>query len=147
MPTIIPSYVYSLFAALIVGSIIVSACSSSVSGIRNEANTQQLGNIDEYVATQSLNLITHTAENNQNSTQYLEIPSSIGNQQFWICIGNNSSGAWVQSGFGNTAVSSQPQMHIPAKVAASGIFISGSGRAFLQCHLENEVLTLTLNSE
>jgi hypothetical protein len=147
MPTIIPSYVYSLFAALIVGTIIVSACSSSVSGIRNEANSQQLSNIDEYVATQSLNLLTHTTESNQNSTQFLEIPSQIGNQQFWIRIANDSSGTWVQCGFGDTANSNTPRMYIPAKATASGTFISGSGRPYLQCHLENEILTLTLNRE
>lgn len=146
MPTIIPSYVYSLFAALIVGSIIVYACSASASGIRNEANTQQLSNIDEYVATQSMNLLTHTTENNQNTTQFLEIPSDIGSQRFWIHIANDSSGAWVESGFGTEVSTSQQRVYIPANVAASGTFVSGSGRAFLQCHLENQVFNLTLNS-
>jgi hypothetical protein len=30
---------------------------------------------------------------------------------------------------------------------ASGSFISGSGRAIVQCHFENESATLTLTSE
>jgi hypothetical protein len=147
MPSIIPSYVYSLFAALIVGTIIVSSCSLSTLNIKNEAENQQLTNIDEYVATQSLTLLTHASENNQNTTQLLDIPSQIGNQRYWISITNDSSGAWVESGFGATVNPSYPRLYIPAQIDASGAFISGSGRAFLQCHSENQTVTLTLTSE
>ncbi len=46
MPSIIPGYVYSIFAALIVGTIIVYACSISTLNVKNQANNQQLKNID-----------------------------------------------------------------------------------------------------
>ena len=147
MPSIIPGYVYSIFAALIVGAIIVYSCSISTLNIKNQATNQQLKNIDEYVATQSLTLLSRTTENNQNTTQFLDIPSQIGNQRFWIRIANDSSGAWVESGFGTTVTPNQPQVNIPAQVVASGTFISGSGRAVLQCHFENQIATLTLTSE
>ena len=147
MPSIIPGYVYSIFAALIVGAIIVYACSISTLSIKNQANNQQLKNIDEYVATQSLTLLSQTIENNQNSTRFLDIPSSVGNQRFWISIANDSSGAWVESGFGTTVSSKNPQIDIPANVVASGYFISGSGRAILQCYFENQTATLKLTSE
>jgi hypothetical protein len=147
MPSIIPGYVYSIFAALIVGAIIVYACSISSLNVKNHANNQQLKNIEEYVATQILSLLSHTTENNQNTTQFLDIPSSIGNQRFWIRIANDSSGAWVQSGFGTTLSSNSLQMNIPANFDASGYFISGSGRAKLQCQFENQTATLTLTRE
>lgn len=147
MPSIIPGYVYSIFAALLVGAIIVYACSLSTLNIKNQANNQQLKNIDEYVAIQSLTLLSHTSENNQNTTQFLDIPSDIGNQRFWIRISNDSSGAWVESGFGTTVRSNYPQISIPAQVDASGTFVSGSGRAKLQCHFENQIATLTLTRE
>lgn len=146
MPSIIPGYVYSLFAALIVGTIIVVACSVQTLSIKNDALNQQLINVDEYVATQSLTLLSHTNENSYTA-QYLEIPSSIGNQIFWIRIANDSARAWVESGFGTNATTSQPQVYIPASVVASGTFISGSGRALLSCHFENQIATLTLSSE
>ena len=146
MVTIIPSYVYSIFAALIVGTIIVSSCSVSMVNVRNEAENQQLANIDEYVAAQSLTLITHVTEDGQNTTQFLNLPSQIGNHEYSIRIANDSSSAWVESGFG-TAVQSQPQIYIPAEVTASGTFISGWGRAFLQCYYQNQTVTLTLTSE
>ena len=146
MVTIIPSYIYSIFAALIVGTIIVSSCSLSMVNIKNEAESQQLANIDEYVAAQSLTLITHVTEDGQNTTQFLDLPSQIGNQEYSICIANDSSSAWVESGFG-AAVQSQPQIYIPAEISASGTFISGWGRAFLQCYYQNQTVILTLTSE
>jgi hypothetical protein len=147
MPSIIPGWVYSIFAALIVGTIIVCVCSISTLNVKNQANTQQLKNIEEYVATQSLSLLSHTTENNQNITQFLDIPSSIGNQRFWIRIANDLSGAWIESGFGTNPSSNSLQMNIPANFDASGYFISGSGRAKLQCQFENQIATLTLTSE
>ncbi len=147
MPTIIPGYVYSLFAALLVGSIIVYSCSVVTLNIKNQAANQQLKNIDEYIATQSLTLLSHNTENIQNSTRSLDIPSQVGNQIFWIQISNDSSGAWVESGFGTTVTSSELHVNIPATVNASGIFISSSGRAELQCHFENQIATLILTSE
>ena len=147
MPSIIPGWVYSIFAALIVGTLIVYACSISTLNVKYQANSQQLKNIDEYVATQSLSLLSHTTESNQNTTQFLDIPLSIGNQRFWIRIANDSSGAWVESGFGTTLSSNSVQMNIPANFEASGYFISGSGKAKLQCQFENQIATLTLTSE
>ena len=147
MPSIIPGWVYSIFAALIVGAIIVCVCNISTLNVKNQANNQQLKNIEEYVATQSLSLLSHTTENNQNTTQFLDIPSTIGNLRFWIRIANDSSGGWVESGFGTTPSSNSLQMNIPAYFGASGYFISGSGRAKLQCEFENQIATLTLTSE
>ena len=146
MVTVIPGYVYSIFAALIVGTIIVSSCSLSMVNVKNEAENQQLANIDEYVAAQSLNLATHVAEDGQNATQFLDLPSQIGNQEYSISITNDSSSAWVESGFGAT-VQNQPQIYIPAEINASGNFVSGWGRAFLQCYYQNQIVTLTLTSK
>ena len=147
MPSIIPGWVYTLFAALIVGTIIVSACSLVTVNVKNEAENQQLTNIDEYVATQSLILLTHTTQDNQNVTQFLDLPSSVGNQMYWVYISNDSSGAWVSSGFGSTVGLSQPRIYIPAAVAASGVFISSYGRAFLQTCCAKQTLSLKLSSD
>jgi hypothetical protein len=146
MPTIIPSYVYSLFAALLVGSIIVYSCSLVTSNIKNQATNEKLRNIDEYIAAQSLTLLSQT-EDSQNSTKSLDIPTQIGNQIFWIQISNDSSGAWVESGLGTTVTSSEIHVSIPAAVNASGIFVSSSGRAELQCHSKNQIATLILTNE
>jgi hypothetical protein len=147
MVTIIPSYVYSLFAALMVGTIIVSACSISMLSVKNDAKKQQLSNIDKYVATEGIALLTYASQNSQNITQFLDLPSQIGNQIYWISIENDSSGAWVESGFGTSVIQSETQIYIPANIAASGTFISSFGRAFLHCYSNNQTITLTLSSE
>jgi len=147
MPSIIPGYVYTLFAALIVGTIIVSACSFATLNVKNEAVNQQLTNIDQYVATQSLILLNHLAQDSQNITQTLNLPASVGNQMYWVSIANDSSGAWVSSGFGSTAVTSQQGIFIPAEVSASGVFVSSYGHPTLQCCYVNQSITLTLSGD
>jgi hypothetical protein len=146
MPSTIPGYVYSLFAALIVGTIIVSTCSLSMGNVKAKAETQQLTNLNQYVAAQSLSLIADS-NGNQNSTQTLDFPQQIGSQRFWVSISSDSSGAWVQSGFGTTANLSQPKFYIPGQIAASGLYVSGSGHPVLVCTLENQVVTLKLESD
>ena len=148
MPSIIPGYVYTLFAALIVGAIIVCGCSLASLNVRNEAVNQQLSNIDQYVAAQSLTLITRTVQDNQNTTMQLDLPSQVGNQIYWVCLANCSLGAEVLGGLGTTVVvGSQPGVSIPAQVAANGVYSSDFGRAFLQCCVVNETVTLTLMSD
>ena len=146
MVTIIPGYMYSIFAALIVGAIIVSSVSLTMVNVKSEAENQQLANVDEYVAAQSLILITHVTEDDQNVSQFLNLPSQIGNQEYSISITNDSSSAWIESGFGAT-VQNQPQIYIPAEINASGTFVSGWGRPLLQCYYENQIVILTLTSE
>jgi hypothetical protein len=114
--------------------------------IRTEAENQQLANVDQYVAAQSLNLIAQVTEDGQNITQFLDLPSQIGNQEYSLCLANDSYSAWVGSGFGTT-VQDQPQIWIPAQIDASGTFTSGWGRPFLQCNCENQTVTLKLSSE
>ena len=146
MPSIIPGYVYSIFAALIVGTIIVCSCSAIMLNVKNQAETQQLSNINEYIATQSLILLSQTTDSNRNSTQYLSIPTQIGTKLYWVRIANDSSNAWIESGFGTTVTPSQPDRYIPAKISASGTYISNSGRAFLNCQIENQRIVLTLTN-
>ena len=144
MVTIIPSYMYSIVASLIVGTIIVSFCAVAMTNIRNDAINQQLTNVNQYVATQSLILINHVTQNGQNESQVLDLPAAIGNQQYWISITQDTSLAGVESGFGSIALQSQPQTYIPANVAASGAYFSGWGTAVLQCGYKNQTVTLTL---
>ncbi len=144
MPSIIPSYVYSLFAAIIVGSMVVYTSSVSAMNIRNQAEKQQLSNITQYVATESIALISHNSDGNLTTTQFLDIPTQIGNQRYWINIANDSSTAWVESGFGTTVSSNQQLVYIPGKISASGAIISGSGRVFLECTSDSQGVTLNL---
>ena len=133
MPSIIPSYIYTLFASIIVGTIVISACALSTANVKYEAEKQQLSNIADYVATESLDLISHAAAENLTSTLHLDVPQLIGNQRYWIRVANDSARIWVEVGFGTTVLSSEQIAYIPSEVDASGTYISGSGAALLEC--------------
>jgi len=145
MPSMIPSYIYTLFASIIVGTIVISACGLSTVNLKTEAEKQQLSNIAEYVATESLELISHATAENLTSTLHLNVPQLIGNQRYWIKIANDSDKTWVEAGFGTTAISSEQLAYIPSEVAASGTYTSGSGAASLECFSDSSGVHLNLS--
>jgi hypothetical protein len=145
LPSTIPSYVYTLFASLIVGSIVICACGLSTLNVKNEAEQQQLSNIAGYVATESLELISHARADNLTTTLSLTVPSSIGDQRYWMQIKNDSSRTWVEVGFGTTPSSSEQRTYIPAEASASGTYTSGLGTATLECYSDNSGVYLTLS--
>jgi len=145
MPSIIPSYIYTLFASIIVGTIVISACGLSTVNVKNEAERQQLSNVAEYVATESLELITHAAAENLTSTLQLNFPQLIGNQRYWIKIASDSAKTWVEAGFGTIADSSGQLAYIPSQASASGTYVSGSGAAVLECYSDSSGVKLTLS--
>jgi phosphodiesterase/alkaline phosphatase D-like protein len=145
MPSIIPGYVYTLFASIVVGTIVISACGLSTVNVKYEAEKQQLSNISEYVATESLELISHATSENLTSTLHLNVPALIGNQRYWVRIANDSAKTWVEVGFGTTAISSEQRTYIPSEVSASGTYTSGSGIAILECYSDSSGVHLTLS--
>jgi hypothetical protein len=133
LPSIIPSYVYTLVASIIVGTLLIYAFDVSTVGTKNEAEQQQLINIAEYVAVKSCELASATTANNLSTSLTLDIPPLVGSQRYWIQLGNDSSAAWVESGYGTTAFSADLQVSIPWAVSASGVYVSDSGSAVLEC--------------
>ena len=144
MPSIIPSYIYTLFASIIVGTIVISACGIAAANLKHEAEKQQLSNIAEYVATEGLELVSRSASENLTSTIHLNLPQLIGHQRYWVKITNDSAKTWVEAGFGTTSVSSEQLAYIPSEVVASGTFISGSGAAILECFSDSSGVQLNL---
>ncbi len=147
VPSIVPSYIYVLFASVIIGTIVIGVCGLSTLDIKNNADKQQLSNIAEYVAAQSNTLILQATRDNANTTVYLNLPSTVGTQKYWIQIENDTSKAWVTAGFDSIITSSQPRTYLPADVAASGVYTSYSGLAVLKCETDGSNMILTLNGE
>lgn len=147
MPSIVPSYIYVLFACVIVGTIVIAACGVATLSIKNNADQQQLSNIIQYVAAESNTLVLQATRDNANSTVYLNLPANVGNQKYWIQIENDSSRAWVTAGFGSIQANSNQRTYIPAGVVASGLYTSHSGLAVLQCQTDGSNVNLTINGE
>jgi len=145
MPSIIPDYVYTLFASMIVGTLLIYAFSISALNMENEAEKQQLRNLTKYVATKSCELVSLATTCNLSTSLRLSIPLIIGNQEYWIQLGNDSFFAWVESGYGMTPYSAEQQVSIPAKVSASGTYISSSPTAILECYANGTATYLKLS--
>ena len=133
MPSIIPSYVYTLMASIVVGTLLIYAFDVSTVATKNQAEEQQLTNIAEYVATKSCELVSATTAENLSASLRLDLQPLIGDQRYWIQLGNDSFAGWVESGYGTTPSSTEQQVPIPFEVSASGAYVSDSGAAILNC--------------
>ncbi len=51
---------------------------------------------------------------------------------------------WVEVGFGPNVVSSEQQAYIPSEVSASGVYLSTSGAASLECYSDVSGIHLTI---
>lgn len=145
MPSTIPSYIYTLFASMIVGSLLIVTFSLSTLNMKSEAEKQQLRSTAEYVATKSCELVSATATNKLDVNLTLDLPSFIGNQQYWVQLRNDSYSAWVEIGYGATPQPTERQVPIPAAVSVSGFYASGSGPAVLQCYTQDAGTYLKLS--
>jgi len=137
LPSIIPSYVYTLIASIIVGTLLIYAFDVSTVNTKNEAEKQQLRNLAGYVATKACELVSSATAENLSTSLRLDIPPLVGNQRYWIQLGNDSSVAWVESGYGTTPYSSEQHVTIPSEISASGLYISDLGTPILQCSANN----------
>jgi hypothetical protein len=144
LPSIIPSYVYTLFASVIVGTLIICTCGLSISDVKRQAEEQQLSSIVSYVTSKSMELISSTPAENLTSTAWLNLPTAIGGQAYWVRFTNDTSEAWIIVGLAASAEAGGHQMVIPSDVSASGTFKSSSGRAMLRCYSDNEGIHLTI---
>ena len=145
MPSIIPSYVYTLFAMIIVGSLLVVAFTFSTENLRNQAETQQLKRIAEYVMAKGCELVSASKANVVYANFTLDIPILVGDQQYWIQLENDSSSAWVETGFGDASSGTGQRVTIPLQVSASGTYLSEYGLPVLQCNMSDGNACLELS--
>lgn len=116
------------------GALLIYASSLSSISVKNEADLQELKNIADYVATTSFELVSSTKTNNLTANLMLSIPATVGNQRYWVQLGNDSFRSWVNVGFGTTPQPVGQRTYIPSKVAAFGDYVSGAGIPVLTCY-------------
>jgi len=145
LPSIIPSYVYTLFACMIVGALLIGASSLSIINVKNQADLQELKNIADYVATTSLELVSSTQTNNLTANLMLSIPGIVGNQRYWVQLDNDSFRSWVNIGFGTIPYQGGQRTYIPFKVAAFGDYVSDEGIPVLRCYNDGSATCLEIS--
>lgn len=134
MPSIVPSYLYTFFALMLIGTILIGTFSSFAISLKQIPEEKQLKNILDYVAAKSIELINCALSTEEATFQtVLELPIGINHKQYWLKLNIDSGYALIEAGFGGTPGQAYFKTYLLANVSVSGVFISGFGKALLTC--------------
>lgn len=147
MPSITPSYLYTFIALIAVSGLLVFSFMNYAEALRVSSEVKQLKSLMDYVAAKSTELLTLSLVTNATVEVYLQMPTAIGNKQYWIQLDNDSANAWVEGGLGSTPVKGTDlKIQLPKETAVTGHYIGGYGAACLICYSSASVSRIQLNS-
>jgi hypothetical protein len=147
LPSITPSYLYTFAALIAVGSLLVFSFMAYADALRVSSEVKQLKNLMNYVAAKSTELLTLPSTANVTSETQLQMPSAIGNKQYWLQLRNDSKEAWLEGGLGNMPVEeTELRIYLPKEASATGYYVGGYGAACLKCYVSAGVFQLQLTS-
>jgi len=148
LPSTIPGHIYTMIALAVVGALLVATVNSYTSTLRNTSEIEQLGNLLSQVAAKGSELITLTASTNSSAHTSIQLPASIGTQQYWIRARNDSSNAWVEGALGQLTEEEAPnKIYLPKGTSTTGRFVSGYGSAILETYMNGSIPHLNLSSQ
>lgn len=135
MPSIVPSYLYTFFAMMLVGILLIGTFNSFAVSLKQIPEEKMLRNILDYVAAKSIELINYVEVSDEEATAetFLDLPSSINHKQYWLRLNTNSKYAFIEAGFGSTPTQARFKVYLLAGVSASGQVVGGFGKALLVC--------------
>jgi hypothetical protein len=147
MPSVVSSYIYTLVALTAVSALLIYSLNSYAYTLRASAETDQLQSILNGVAAKANEVLTLVTTTNSSLTVYLNLPTTIGNQYYWMRMRNDSSKAWVEGSLGDMFEGNTDlQVLIPCEATLSGHFISTHGQATLQGYMNGSTPQLNLAS-
>jgi len=147
LPSITPSYLYTFIALIAVSSLLIFSFMAYANAIRFSSEVRQLKNLMDYVAAETTKLVTLTITTNATTQSYLQMPTTIGDKQYWLQFRNDSEKAWLEGSFGNLPIEgAELHIYLPKGVWATGYYFGGYGAAKLECHSEAGVLRIQLKS-
>jgi len=141
------SYIYTLVALTAVSAILLYSLNSYTFTLRNSSETDQLRNILNGVAAKADEILTLVAATNSSLTVYLDLPATIGDQQYWMRIRNDSFSAWVEGSLGQLFEdNAELRVFISSRASTSGNFNSAHGKASLRGYMNGSTAQLNLAS-
>jgi hypothetical protein len=147
LPSIAPSYLYTFVALLAVSSLLVFSFMAYADAFRVSSEVSRLKNLMDQVAAKGTELLTLTSTTNATAEAYLQMPTAIGNKQYWLQLRNDTTKAWLEAGFGNTPVEgTELRVYLPKEASATGYYVGGYGAARLRCYLNAGVPQVRLES-
>jgi len=147
VPSVVSSYIYTLVALAAVSALLIYSLNSYSYTLRASAEADQLQSILNGVAAKANEVLTFVTTTNSSLTIYLNLPTTIGNQYYWIRLRNDSTKAWVEGSFGEILEGdTELKVLIPCDAAMSGHFVSTRGQATLQGYMNGSTPQLNLAS-
>jgi len=147
LPSTVSSYIYTLVALTAVSALLLYSLNSYTLTLRNTSEVDQLRNILNGVAAKANEILTLVTDTNSSLTVYLNLPATIGDQQYWMRMRNDSSSAWVEGSLGQIFEGNvELRVFISPKASTSGYFISTEGQALLQGYVNGSTPQLKLTS-
>jgi len=147
MPSIATSHLYAFLALTTVSILLVSAFSLYASTVRSLPETKQLKNILDHVAAKGNELLTLVTATNSTLRTLIQLPSTIGHQEYWIRVRNDTSNAWIEGALGQMRENRTTyRVFLPRKASTSGYYMGGYGSAMLEGYMNGSILQLNLNS-
>ncbi|MEM2988222.1 MAG: hypothetical protein QXK26_04200 [Candidatus Bathyarchaeia archaeon] len=148
MVSLASSHLYMFLATVAVGTILISAFNSYSTTLRSIPEEKQLRNLLEYVASEGNKLVTLTLLTNSSESLFLNLPSKIGANQYWIRIRNDSTSAWLEGCLGQSWNGTPAEkVYFPCRFSASGHYLSQHGVARLECYMNGRILQSRLPTQ
>jgi len=135
-----------MIALAVVGTLLVATLNSYTTALKATSEIEQLRNILSQVAAEASELITTAAATNSTTKVYVQLPTTIGNKQYWLQARNDSSNSWLEGSFGNK-ITGAPlhRFYLPKGTSTSGYFIGGYGPAILESYMNGSSPQLNLD--
>lgn len=147
MPTITPSYLYTIVAILAVTTLLTVSFTTYTEAFRSTSEIGQLKNLMNYVAAKTTELSTLSINTNATAETFLQMPTTIGNKAYWLQLRNDTTKTWIEGGFGNTPTNtSEIRVYLPSEAKATGHYKSGYGAAHIKCYVDSQTLQILLES-
>ncbi len=140
-------YLQSLLTLTIVGVILTSSFAVYVNSLTQASEVNQLKEVLNQVAAEAMNALVALTEDNATVSVVFSLPLKIGNKDYWVRLGNDSSASWVEGAFGSTSTSGEQEsrVYMPRKIHASGTFEGGYQLAQLVCAMNGSAPQITLS--
>jgi len=145
MPSIAISHLYNFLALTTVSILLVCSFSLYASTVRSLPEIKQLKNILDHVAAKGNELLTLVTGTNSTARTIIQLPSTIGHQEYWIRVRNDTSNAWIEGALGQMKENRTTyRVFLPRKASTSGYYMAGYGAAMLECYMNDSILQLDI---
>lgn len=134
MPSLPPSYLYTFAAMIAVSSLLIFSFMAYANAMRFSSEVRQLKNLMDRVAAEGTELVAFVLTTNATTENFVQMPTAIGDRQYWLQLCNDSKSTWLAGGFGNEVVDGADlRAYLPKEANATGNYFSAHGAAHLSC--------------